>query len=195
MSSSNVSAVKGWLVGLRSLQIAALLALSALYAIALTGFAAGLDMAKQGYFESATAVIEAVMAVGMGLMTVSLAFTLAAAALSITWLVYTLKPARRAAASCCGNHASCINFRHDVAWDSVFAVVYGLNVLAGVLQRGTLVGTIVSAIMTVLFIATAVLSSKMGRAVREVQQGHGVAVGTPAAAAGLAAPPKVVEVV
>lgn len=193
MSASKTSAVKGWLVGLRSLQIAALLAGTAFIAIALTGFAAFLDLAQRG--GPAYAGLQPLAAAGVGVTTFALALNLAASALCITWLVYTLAPARRAKASCCGNHDSCITFRHDVAWDSVFAVLYGVNLIIAAMQGSGVVGPIISAVMMALFIATAVLSSKMGRAAQEVQQGHGAAVGTPATAAGLAAPPKVVECV
>jgi uncharacterized membrane protein (DUF4010 family) len=71
--------------------------------------------------------------------------------------------------------------------------------IAGAIQGSGFVTVIVSAVMMVLFIATAVLSSKMGKAAREQLPQH--AVGTPfaagpaAAPAGLAAPPKAVEVV
>lgn len=77
----------------------------------------------------------------------------------------------------------------------MFAVLYGVNLIIAAMQGSGVVGPIISAVMMALFIATAVLSSKMGRAAQEVQQGHGAAVGTPATAAGLAAPPKVVECV
>jgi hypothetical protein len=131
----------------------------------------------------------------------------AAAGLCIAWLVYTLAPARRAQASCCGKRDySFITYRRDVQSDTTFAVLYGINLISSVIRmRSSDVTTIaISAAMMVLFVATAVLSKNMGKAAKEQQAMH--AIGTPcagpafavapaAAPSGLAAPPKVVEVV
>jgi hypothetical protein len=121
----------------------------------------------------------------------------AAVALCITWLVYTLAPARRAKASCCGNHTPCITYRPDVVVDSIFAVLYAIGLILSALQRADIANIIMCAIMMALFIATAVLSSKMGRAAREQQASTFTAVAAPSAAAAvnMAAPPKAVEIV
>jgi hypothetical protein len=118
----------------------------------------------------------------------------AAVALCITWLVYTLSPARRAKASCCGNHTSCIAFRPDVGFDSAFAVLYGIGLITSALQ-GSISSAITSAVMMTFFIATAVLSSKMGRAVREQQASAVTGFAAPPVAVNMAAPPKAVEIV
>jgi hypothetical protein len=122
-----------------------------------------------------------------------------AVALCITWLVYTLSPARRAKANCCGNHASCITFRPDVGFDTLFAVLYGVNLITSVLPRrqGGIASVIMSAIMMALFIATAVLSSKLGRDARGQLAVTVTGIAAPPAAArvNMAAPPKAVEIV
>lgn len=136
----------------------------------------------------------------------------AAFAMSATWLVLTLAPARRANACCFKSTTSC-TFRYDVSSDTQFAVQYGLTVIAWAVMMlyGTgpgALGVILSAVIMALLIATAVLSSKMGRASAQEQEAPGrsgfdastnpnVAPGT--ATASLygcsAAPSKVVEVV
>jgi hypothetical protein len=122
----------------------------------------------------------------------------AGVALGITWLVYTLSPARRAKANCCGNHASCITFRADVVCDSLFAVLFGVGMIASALHRdGDFQRVFTCAILMASFIATAVLSSKLGRAAIEQQASAVKGIAAPPAAASLnvAAPPKTVEVV
>ncbi|WIA36255.1 hypothetical protein OEZ86_007585 [Tetradesmus obliquus] len=178
MSGSSCSAVKGWLVGLRSLQIAAMLTGTAFLAMTL----AYVGSAQQS-----------------GITIVELVSSLAAVALCIAWMVYTLKPAKRAQAGCCTNRDSCITFRYDVSWDGVFTVVYCVKLVAGVVQGATILAVVLNGVMMTLFIATALLSKKMGQQAREEQQGityvTPVVAAAPAAAAGPGAPPKVVECV
>lgn len=114
-------------------------------------------------------------------------------------MVYTLKPAKRAQAGCCTNRDSCITFRYDVSWDGVFTVVYCVKLVAGVVQGATILAVVLNGVMMTLFIATALLSKKMGQQAREEQQSityvTPVVAAAPAAAAGPGAPPKVVECV
>jgi hypothetical protein len=118
--------------------------------------------------------------------------------------VFTLSPARRAKASCCGNHASCITFRHDVGCDIAFAVLNCISLIYSAVMtakgnRQGFSGIITSSIMMALFIATAVLSSKMGQAARREQESTACSTGfaAPAATAHvhMAAPPKAVQMV
>uniref|UniRef100_A0A383VMR8 Uncharacterized protein n=1 Tax=Tetradesmus obliquus TaxID=3088 RepID=A0A383VMR8_TETOB len=180
MSASNWSAVKGWLVGLRSLQIAALLGCSA--------------------FLIAIVLSDPFGILILGPVSVIVAVSLLAAALCITWLVFTLAPGRRAAASCCGNRSSCTTFCHDVIWDGVFAVLFGVALVLAAVWGFAIATTIVLAVIEVSFISTAALSVQMGRMAREAQQQqHCAAVGrcgvAAGPAAGLTAPAKVIEIV
>lgn len=56
--------------------------------------------------------------------------SLAALALSLTWLVYTASPRARSRAHCCGNRAVCARYTCDVAWDVLLLLFWALMLAA-----------------------------------------------------------------
>lgn len=44
----------------------------------------------------------------------------------MTWLVFTASSRARARAHCCGNHAPCLRYSCDMAWDIVLVLFWAL---------------------------------------------------------------------
>jgi len=81
------------------------------------------------------------------------------------WLVYTASPKARAR-SCGGNKLACMRYSCDFGWDIFWGILWAVAlVLCSISREGSrgtrLAGILISAIMTAIFITTAVLTSKV----------------------------------